>query len=121
MKLNHQNFIEELESEILDYHPWIKEQWEEQYQELVQYLDNPEDHSKNLINTFMPPTWDLFLKQIDLILDEMDKNPNLYGYLYINKEYDVAHASLVNDDLDIERLKTYGDPTSNPRFFIAWD
>lgn len=121
MELNHQNFIEELESEMLGYHPWMKEEWEETYEQLIQYLDNPENHSKYLFSTFMAPTWELFLKQIDLVLDEIDKDPNLYGYIYINKDDDTAHALLVNDQEHIEDLKDCYDPTSNPRFFIAWD
>lgn len=121
MELNHQEFITELESEMLGYHPWMKEQWEEQYQELVQFLDIVDDHSKDLFNTSMAPTWELFLKQIDLVLDEMDKDPNPYGYIYVNKDDDTANAALVNDQEHIEALKEYYDPTSNPRFFIVWD
>lgn len=121
MELNHQEFIKELESEMLGYHPWMQEEWEYNYQELIQWVDIVDDHSKNLFDTSMAPTWDLFLKQIDLVLDEMDKDPNLYGYIYINKDDDTANASLVNDPEHIEDLKDLCDPTSNPRFFIAWD
>lgn len=120
MELNHQEFIKELESEMLGYHPWMKEQWEEQHKELIQHIDNPENHSKDLFNTFKAPTWDLFLKQIDLVLDKMDKDPNLYGYIYINKDDDIAHSELTNNSELIQYIIEYTDSTSNPRFFIYW-
>lgn len=121
MELNHQNFINELSSEITEYDKSLMEDWEDNYRWFTRFADILDEHSKDLFNTSMAPTWDLFLKQIDLVLDEMDKDPNLYGIIYISQYDGTLNAELVNDKEHIEAIKEYDEPTSNIRFFIAWD
>lgn len=121
MELNHHSFINELVNEITGFIPSLKNEWEDNYQEYVQFVDIVDDHSKDLFQTSMAPTWDLFLKQIDLVLDEMDKDPNLYGYIYVSRDDKNLNAALTSNPGFIESIKEFSDPTSNPKFFISWD